>query len=237
MASIANVLSLVGLGLIHPDLMALAWKLKRNRRTYLTFSTLYSLARNYMLVRKRHSQPLQVAEFGVGRGGSATLLAWLVGHYGGKLTLYDVFGRIPAPTEKDGVRAQRRYEVILTQETQDYYGNIPDLLEVVRQDLQEVCDLSRIEMVPGKYEETLTHLADQRAFSQVHIDCDWYESSIVVYAYLRERLRPGAILQVDDYSNWEGSRRAFQDAGWLSGYRTWIVDGALVIDTGRRAAG
>lgn len=233
MASFNSLVSLARLGGIHPELAALTWKLKRTRRTYLSFATLHSLAHNYMLVRQRHPQPLQVAEFGVGRGGSAALLAWLVGHFGGKLTLYDVFGRIPAPTEQDGARAQDRYQVILNQEGQEYYGNIPDLLQVVLKDLHAVCDPARIEIVQGKYEDTLTRLDDQRAFSQVHIDCDWYESSMAVYHYLQERLRPGAIVQVDDYSNWDGSSRAFEDAGWLSQYYTWIVDGALVIDTAR----
>ncbi len=233
MASINSVISLIRLGGIHPGLAALAWKLKHTRRTYLSYATLHSLARNYMLVRRRHTQPIEVAEFGVGRGGSASLLAWLVDHYGGRLSLYDVFGRIPAPTEQDGARAQDRYQVILNQEGQNYYGNIPDLLDVVLKDLHAVCDPAKIEIVQGRYEETLTRLNDQRAFSQVHIDCDWYESSMAVYHYLRERLRPGAILQVDDYSNWDGSSRAFQDAGWLAQYRTWVVDGALVIDTER----
>jgi hypothetical protein len=229
--------NLARLGLIHPSLMVLAWNLKRTRRTYLSYATLYSLARSFMQVKSRHPQPVQIAEFGVGRGGSAIMLAWLVQRYGGKLTLFDVFGRIPAPTEIDGKRAQQRYAGILTEESQDYYGNIPDLLEVVTRDLEEVCDPARIVIVQGRYEETLPQQKETDIYNQVHIDCDWYESSLVVYNHLRGRLLPGAILQVDDYSDWEGSRRAFQDAGWLSQYQTRLVDGALVIDTARDKAG
>ncbi len=230
-------LSLARLGLINPSLMFFAWNLKRTKRTYLSYATLYSLARSFLQVKTRHAQPVQVAEFGVGRGGSALLLAWLVERHGGKLTLFDVFGRIPAPTEMDGKRAQQRYVGILTQESQDYYGNIPDLLEVVRRDLWKVCDPGRIVIVQGRYEDTLPRLIEPYLYSQVHIDCDWYESSLVVYNHLRERLLPGAIIQVDDYSDWEGSQRAFQDAGWLSQFQTRLVDGALVIDTARDKAG
>jgi hypothetical protein len=237
MTIITRYMSLARLGWIHPSLMVLAWNLKRTRRTYLSYATLYSLARSFLQVKARHAQPVQAAEFGVGRGGSAILLAWLVERYGGRLTLFDVFGRIPAPTKIDGKHAQQRYAGILTQEGQDYYGNIPDLLEVVIRDLGEVCDLGRIAIVQGRYEDTLPKRVETDLYSQVHIDCDWYESSLVVYNYLRQRLLPGAIIQVDDYSDWEGSRRAFQDAGWLSQYHARLVDGALVIDTSRDKAG
>jgi len=213
--------------------MNLAVNVKSSKRTYLSYSTIYSLVKNYLTITKRSSQPLQVAEFGVGRGGSATILAWLVDRYKGNLTLFDVFSRIPAPTEQDGARALQRYKYILNQEQEDYYGNIENLLEVVLRDLHKVCRRERIEVVQGKYEDILKNLNDDKAFDLVHIDCDWYESSKAVYYYLQTRLETGAILQIDDYSNWEGSRQAFQDTIWLKPYQTHIVDGALVIDTSR----
>ena len=228
-------LSLLRLGLIHPSLMVVVWKLKRTHRTYLSYATLYSLAHNFVQVKRRQKQPNHVAEFGVGRGGSAIMLAWLVARYGGKLTLFDVFARIPAPTAIDGERAQQRYDGILTNESQDYYGNIPNLLEIVQRELAEVCDPAQIEIIQGRYEETLPWSTDKNMFSQVHIDCDWYESTMVVYRYLRERLLPGAIIQVDDYSDWDGSRRAYQEADWINKYPATLVDGALVIDTGRKS--
>ncbi len=231
MPAVENLHNFLRLGLISPRLMILAWNIKRSKRTYLTFATLHSLADNFNKLRNRSSTPLQVAEFGVGRGGSATLLAWLVNNYGGQITLYDVFGRIPAPGELDGERAKLRYKTILSQEGAQYYGNISNLLEVVLHDIYQVCQAERVSVVQGKYEDTLPTLKDQREYNLVHIDCDWYESSVVVYNYLRLHLRPGAIIQVDDYSNWEGSKRAFHDAAWLSKFQTHIVEGALVIDT------
>jgi hypothetical protein len=233
MRHINNLSSLIRLGFVNPGLMFLALKVKRSRRTYLSYSTIYSLVRNYLSLEKRVSIPLQVAEFGVGRGGSATILAWLVNRYRGNLTLYDVFGRIPAPTEQDGERAVNRYKFIINQENNDYYGNINGLLEVILHDLHQVCRPESIEIVQGKYEEELPNLKDGRRFNLVHIDCDWYESSKVVYSYLQTRLQPGAILQVDDYSNWEGSMRAFQETPWLTPYNTHLADGALVIDTSK----
>ncbi|OGO59963.1 MAG: hypothetical protein A2029_14840 [Chloroflexi bacterium RBG_19FT_COMBO_47_9] len=228
-----NLLSIIRLGFVNPSLMILAVNVKRSKRTFLSYSTLYSLVKNYLTINRRLSHPLQVAEFGVGRGGSATILAWLVDRYKGNLTLFDVFSRIPAPTEQDGERALKRYKYILNQEQGDYYGNIDNLLDVILSDLDKVCRRERIEIVKGKYEDILENLNDDKVFDLVHIDCDWYESSKAVYSYLQRRLETGAVLQIDDYSNWEGSRRAFQDTVWLKPYQTHIVDGALVIDTSK----
>ena len=225
-------LSLLRLGTIHPRLAVLAWNLKWAGKTYLGYPQLLSLVQSFLLVKARRQRPPQVAEFGVGRGGSATVLAWLVGRYGGTLTLYDVFGRIPPPTDSDGERAQDRYQEILYREGEDYYGNVPDLSKVIVEDLSSVCSLEQIEVVPGKYEETLGHLAEKRSFDLVHVDCDWYESSKAVLSYLRDSVGPGAIIQVDDYSNWQGSRRAVDEATWLQPFRSKLVGGALVIDTG-----
>lgn len=233
MPKLDNFISLARLGLINPHLMMLAWRIRHSGRTYLSYSTLCSLAENYQNLKKKHSGPFEVAEFGVGRGGSAMLLAWLVNKYNARLVLYDVFSRIPSPSVIDGEQAKQRYETILSREDTDYYGNLPDLLEVVKADIFQVCKPALVEFIQGKYEDVLPTLTDEHQFGIIHIDCDWYESSSVVYHYLQYRLIPGAILQVDDYSGWEGSKKAFQDAKWLNQYQTHLVDGALVIDTSR----
>lgn len=229
---IMSAIALARLGMIDTRLMRLAWHLKKSRKTYLTYSTLLSLAQSFYLARTRRQQPAQIAEFGVGRGGSAILLGWLVGQHGGILTLYDVFGRIPPPTPEDGERAQKRYQVILTGESREYYGNIPNLLSVILSELRAVCRSDQVEIVQGRYEELLTRPRDKRSFDLVHIDCDWYESYKAVLTYLQGNLSPGAILQMDDYSNWQGSTSTVDEAEWLNHFKRRLVDGALVIDTG-----
>ena len=184
-------------------------------------------------MQDRGVEDIQIAEFGVGRGGSAVFLSWLVENYGGRLSLFDVFGQIPAPTSIDGQRAQERYETILNQEKEDYYGNIPDLLFQIQQDIKGVCDLDKVDFIQGKYEDILPEIETRKHFGLIHIDCDWYESVKSVLSYLKDNIHPGAIIQVDDYSNWQGSRMAIEEADWLSGYKTWFADDSLVIDTGR----
>jgi len=213
-------------------LLPLAWKIKRKKISYLTYPKFFHFIHSYKLLQDRGIETIHIAEFGVGRGGSAVFLAWLVENYGGTLSLFDVFGQIPAPTIRDGQRAQERYETILHQEKDDYYGNIPNLLDLVKQDICEVCSLHKVEFFQGKYEVTLPEINGPKQFSLIHIDCDWYESVKSVLNYLERNIQTGAIIQIDDYSNWQGSRLAFEEAEWLAGYETWFADDSLVIDTG-----
>ena len=184
-----NIYSSIRLFSINPNLFFLSLKVKQAGYTYLRYSTIYSLAYSFITLQNRSSSGLQVAEFGVGRGGSATILAWLVNRYHGKLSLYDVFGRIPAPTMKDGQSAQNRYKYILNNESDDYYGNIINLREVIQNDLYKVCEPGNLEFIQGKYEDMLPGLIDDRKFDLVHIDCDWYESSVIVYSYLQSQIK------------------------------------------------
>jgi asparagine synthase (glutamine-hydrolysing) len=226
--------SLLKLVILEPRLTKLAWQLKRSKKTYLSWSKIISIVDSFYLLRKRWPRKsFHVGEFGVGRGGSAMLLGWLVGRYGGTIALYDVFGQIPAPTEMDGEQAQQRYEKIIHREEQEYYGNIPDLLEVILSEISRVCPRDRIEIIQGRYEDVLPYQASGKTFDLVHIDCDWYESSRVVLAYLKDHLSPGAIIQIDDYGHWEGSRKAYEEASWLSQCQAIPIDNALVVDTGK----
>lgn len=227
---INQLFAFLRLGLFHPRLLLLAWQLKLNKKTYLTYSKLFSLASSFRNIRERSDQPLEVCEFGVGRGGSAMLLAWLVGRYGGRLTLFDMFGRIPPPSDKDGQPALDRYQTILNSENEDYYGNIPDLIDLIKEEISTICDLSKVVFMKGKYEETLPALSSNQVFNLVHIDCDWYESSKAVLDYLEHHLHPGAIIQIDDYSNWQGSHLAVDEANWLKPVHFKLVDGALVVE-------
>jgi hypothetical protein len=224
--------SLFKLALLEPRLAIFAWQLKHSKKTYLGWQKLLSLVECFRRLRQRWpGKPLHLSEFGVGRGGSALFLGWLAGQHGCTITLYDVFGRIPAPTAADGELVQLRYEKIVHREDQDYYGNLPNLQELVLNELSQVCPLAQIEIVPGRYEDVLPVQTGNKAYHLVHIDCDWYESSKAVLAYLKDQLSPGAILQIDDYGYWHGSRKAFEEAGWLNRYQARQVDDALVIDT------
>lgn len=164
-------------------------------------------------------------------GGSASVLGWLAGHFGGSLTLYDVFSRIPPPSDKDGEEAKNRFQKIASDEDpRRYYGNIPDLIEVIQRELYKVSQPEQVVFVQGKYEETLPG-EKTGVFHLVHVDCDWYESTQAVFTFLKDHLAQGGIIQLDDFTYWPGPKMVFDQSNWLQGARTTLVDGALIIDT------
>jgi O-methyltransferase len=188
-------------------------------------------------VKKRNPGSLRIAEFGVGRGGSATLLAWLANHWSGYLFLFDVFSRIPSPTSIDGSEALARYDEILTHESPQYYGNLPNLMELVTTELSEVCQKDRIILFPGKYEDTLDNVRLEYPLDLVHIDCDWYASTKTVLKFLEGNLGSQGILQIDDYYTWHGSQLAVDETSWLRPFAKKKIGNALVIDTGKAFVG
>jgi O-methyltransferase len=218
---------------IDRDLARFTRQLKLDQYTFLSYLQLANLAENFVRLSRSSSTGIQTAEFGVGRGGSAMLLAWLVDRYGGSLDLYDVFARIPAPSAEDGQKAQNRYQDILKEETSNYYGNIPDLITVIKTELSAICSLEKVCFHQGMYEELLPRVTDSKRFHLVHVDCDWYESARAVFHYLRNRLADNAVLQIDDYFYWQGAKKATDEAVWLHNYTQRQIGGALLIDLGQ----
>jgi len=229
-------ISLAKLTSIHPKLFLLSRDVIITNKTFLGYPQLLGLVENFRIASHRTTQPMQIAEFGVGRGGSSAILAWLINRYGGSLFLYDIFSRIPPPTEFDGIRANERYEFIVNKESADYYGNIDNLMDIIKTELKAICPLERIEFIQGKYEEVLPHKVDRHSYNLVHIDCDWYSSIRTVFNFLKTNLHPGAILQIDDYYTWQGAKKAVDEVEWLKQFHRRSLGNALVIDTGISAS-
>jgi O-methyltransferase len=228
---VGNQISFLKLGLVQPELMRLARSVKKSHKSYLSYTRLLSLVNNFQRLRSRKVEGISAAEFGVGFGGTATVIGWLIEHYGGRLYLFDVFDRIPPPTPKDGQAASERYQFILTKEDREhYYGNVQGLLDRIKDQLKTTCSLDRVEFIQGRFEETLPNLGLRTKLDFVHVDCDWYDSTRTVLAFLERQLNPGAILQIDDYAFWEGTKLAVDEAGWLASCNKRLVDGAVVFD-------
>ena len=85
-----------------PGLFQLAREIRNSDKTFLGYPRLWSLVDSLTVLKNRKRENLNIAEFGVGRGGSAMVLAWWINRNGGRLQLFDVFSQIPAPTDVDG---------------------------------------------------------------------------------------------------------------------------------------
>jgi asparagine synthase (glutamine-hydrolysing) len=173
--------------------------------TYLTPERLGSLERC-----AREAPPGDFVEAGVALGGSAVVLASLIGEER-QFHGYDVFGQIPEPGADDPPEAHERFAEIAEHRAEgiegEYYGYISDLQAQVEDTLRrhsvEVGE--RVQLHPGLYEEAFW---PERPVALAHIDCDWHDSVKVCLERVWPVLVPGGWLVIDDYFDWEGCRRA-----------------------------
>ncbi|WP_084596609.1 TylF/MycF/NovP-related O-methyltransferase [Nocardioides aequoreus] len=165
-----------------------------------------------------------VLECGTARGGSAIVMAAAKGPTR-PMRVYDVFGMIPPPSERDGEDVARRYAAIQSGAArgtggETYYGYRDDLLgEVTRSFVEHgvAPEEHRVELVQGLFEDTVQV---DGPVALAHLDGDWYESTMVCLERISPHLVPGGRLVIDDYYFWSGCRTAVDEyfAG-REGYR------------------
>jgi asparagine synthase (glutamine-hydrolysing) len=184
------------------------------RLTYLDTDALLDL-RDRVREAESEDRPGSIIEAGCALGGSAIVLASTKSTHR-PLLLYDVFGTIPPPSERDGQDVHGRYEVILEGKSDGihggrYYGYEPDLIGRVRRSMDEFGvrpDSSNVTFVRGLYEETLY---PSGPVAVAHIDCDWYESVKTCLERIWPLVAPGGVAIIDDYDAWSGCRSAVDE--------------------------
>lgn len=195
---------------------AMIARIRGDNLSYCGKPKLENIAEAVLAVRQA-GVPGSYLEAGVALGGSAILLGKIKPKVA-PLALYDVFAMIPAPGEKDGKDAHKRYEEIRSGQSaglggKTYYGYVDNLLEVVKRNLRDAAldlEADHIECLPGLFEDTL-HPAGPIAFA--HVDCDWFDSVKVCIDRITPWLSKGGIIIFDDYSSYCGCRRAVDE--WL----------------------
>ena len=197
-----------------PEGFALAERLRAKRLTFLETEGLLDLRR-----RARELDATLVPgvfiEAGCALGGSAIMLA------GSKdptrrLEVYDVFGMIPPPSDRDGEDVLRRYEVIAAGEAEGfqgdtYYGYQPELKQKVARsfdDLGYPCAANNVHLIEGLFQDTIR---PSGPVALAHIDGDWYESVKVCLERIWPMLSTGGVIVVDDYDAWSGCRTAVDE--------------------------
>jgi hypothetical protein len=69
----------------------------------------------------------------------------------------------------------------------------------------------RYEMHRGWFEDTLPAFRPPRPIAVLRLDGDWYDSTMTCLDNLYDRVMPGGVILLDDYSHWEGCTRAVHD--------------------------
>ena len=198
----------------HPNLVASIRKVKKKNLTFLNRWALIELAQ-VALANEQREIDGAIIEAGCALGGSAIILTKSKVRER-PFYIYDVFGMIPPPSERDGQDAQTRYKVIESGNShgiggEHYYGYEEDLYHKVQQNFNEYgleTSTHNIKLIKGLYEDTLRV---NFSVSLAHIDCDWYDSVMVCLNRIEPYLVSGGTLVIDDYFCYSGCKRAVDD--------------------------
>jgi SAM-dependent methyltransferase len=137
-----------------------------------------------------------VAEFGVYKGHTATLLANMARRLGRIAYLFDTYEGFSG-SDLRGIDANKALEFSDTS------------LETVRALVGD----DHVEYVKGHFPESCVQIPAEVSFCVVHIDCDLYISMISALQYFYPRMVPGGIMIIHDYSSlhWDGAERAIDE--------------------------
>jgi hypothetical protein len=186
-------------------------QVQKERLTYLAQEPLLFLANTVTEVERKGMRGVMI-EAGCALGGSAIVIGSRK-RSARPLLVFDTFGMIPAPSERDGEDVHKRYRCIIEGRSKglgpdQYYGYQTDLLGTVQRNFQR-CGLpletANTSLIQGLYREIL-HVNEPVAFA--HIDCDWYESVYVCLERIVPQLEVGGMMIIDDYYAWSGCRKA-----------------------------
>lgn len=205
--------------------------IRRVRSERLTYLTIRKAASLVATCREAEAARLPgiFVEAGCALGGSAILMA-AVKTSSRVLDIYDVFERIPAPTEEDTADAHARYRTIERGRSagiggDTYYGYRGNLYDVVTGNLRRHGirpERDNVRLIRGLLEDTL--LIDEPV-AVAHVDVDWYQPVMTSLRRLVPRLVTGGSLIIDDYKDWVGCRKATDE--FLAHCREdLIVDGS-----------
>lgn len=182
--------------------------------TYLKEGMLKDLAA-CVASAERENLPGLIVEAGTARGGSAIVLA-AAKRPDRPMKVYDVFGMIPPPSERDGEDVHRRYAAITAGTakgpgSETYYGYRDDLYHEVEESFARhgvaVHD-HHVDLVRGLFEDTI-QLDEPVALA--HLDGDWYESTMTCLERIAPLLVGRGRIVLDDYYTWSGCRRAVDE--------------------------
>lgn len=204
----------LGTGRRDPDGWALVQSVRHERLTYLEPQALLDLRERVRQIEQAGA-PGSIIEAGCALGGSAVVLARSKAQ-ARPMYVYDVFGTIPPPSERDGADVHARYVDIAAGTATGiggnaYYGYMPELKQQVTRTFEQFgvpVATSNVELVEGLFEDTL-HPGGP--VSLAHVDSDWYDSVTVCLERIWPVLSVGGAVVVDDYDAWSGCREAVND--------------------------
>jgi O-methyltransferase len=166
--------------------------------------------------------PGDFVECGVWRGGLAGLMLSYIVDYklDKKLYLYDTFSGMTEPSDKDCNKAIETFNSL-----KDDNSEFANWCRASTKEVEEVLITvtpnykNYVKFIIGKVEDTLIdHNNLPKVISLLHLDTDWYHSTLIELQTLYPLLSPDGILIVDDYKKnkniskgWDGCTDAVNE--------------------------
>jgi hypothetical protein len=137
-----------------------------------------------------------LAELGVYRGHTASILAIMARHLGSTAYLLDTFAGFNK-SDLNGIDAGIDM------------GFADTSIEAVRGLVGD----QNVQFVPGHFPASAEQLPPDASYCLVHLDCDLYAPMASALAYFYPRMVPGGFMIVHDYSSlhWDGAERAVHE--------------------------
>jgi len=158
-----------------------------------------------------------IVECGVWKGGSMMLIArklLQLNNTNRNLFLFDTFEGMSEPNEKDVSAIDNSTASELLEKENKLEGDnvwCYSSLEEVKANLQKTeYPKEKIFYFKGKVEDTLPQPAVDK-IALLRLDTDFYESTKHELETLYDLLVPGAVLIIDDYGHWTGSKKAVDE--------------------------
>lgn len=188
--------------------------IRGQKLSYLTPSHLRDL-RDCVLDIEQQKIEGMFLEAGCALGGSAIYISKFKAK-NRTFRVYDMFGMIPPPSDRDTEAEVNRYKVIAEGKSKgiegdEYYGYKKDLLAEVKKNFTAFgvdYENEEISFIKGDFHDTMKIEAPV-AFA--HIDCDWYDSVYFSLQQIVPNLSQGGIIILDDYFHWPSCKQATED--------------------------
>lgn len=157
----------------------------------------------------RENIPGNFAECGVAAGGSTMLLALVIQKYSRtprKVFAFDTFTGMPDPGEADTANG------VPADDTGWGAGTCAAPEEFVQAHCHRLGVGNIVETRKGLFDDTLpVHRNEIGEIALLHMDADWYSSTMTILDNLFEQLNDNALIQIDDYGAWDGCKKAILD--------------------------
>jgi O-methyltransferase len=157
-------------------------------------------------------------ECGVWRGGNAVIAANLFNRHGIKdkqIWLYDTFDGMVEPEEIDrsfkGEIAKEIFSDVKTEKGGSTWSYAS--LDYVKKVMEKsTYPFQNFKFIQGKVEDTLVIAVNlPEKICLLRLDTDWYTSTKSEMDILFSKLAIGGVLIIDDYGDWQGSRKAVDE--------------------------